>query len=58
MTRAKRQLVVVGDTGTLGKNVLPDPKNPYAIDRTFLSDWIKWLKKNAEVRKSKKELSL
>ncbi|GAA5814691.1 hypothetical protein MFLAVUS_008190 [Mucor flavus] len=48
MTRAKRQLVVVGDTGTLGKNVLPDPKNPYAIDRTFLSDWIKWLKKNAE----------
>ncbi|KAI8075733.1 P-loop containing nucleoside triphosphate hydrolase protein [Thamnidium elegans] len=58
MTRARRQLVVVGDTATLGAKVHHNPEDSYSIDRSFLYSWIKWLKNNAEVRKSRNELLL
>jgi DNA polymerase alpha-associated DNA helicase A len=38
MTRAKRQLCVVGDSGTVGKG------------SKYLREWIGWLEENADVR--------
>ncbi|KAG2229940.1 hypothetical protein INT48_001206, partial [Thamnidium elegans] len=54
MTRARRHLVVVGDTVTLnGSEYDKNEENPFFIDRTFLENWIEWLNKNSEVRYSK-----
>lgn len=59
MTRARRQLVVVGDTVTLSSSKIAlDRNNPYFIDRAFLEDWVRWLKKQSEMRQSKKILRL
>jgi DNA polymerase alpha-associated DNA helicase A len=38
MTRAKRQLCVVGDSGTVGKG------------SKYLNAWVGWLEENADVR--------
>lgn len=38
MTRPRRQLVVVGDSGTVAKG------------STFLKKWMDWLEENADVR--------
>lgn len=57
MTRARRQLIVVGDTLTLDSlKGVEDNESPFFIDRTFLESWMKWLRNNAEVRTSKSSL--
>lgn len=38
MTRAKRQFVVVGDSGTVGNG------------SSYLKNWMDWLEENADVR--------
>lgn len=49
MTRAKRQLVVIGDTKALSSR---------KKGRTFLSKWISWLKKEATKQYSREYLKL
>lgn len=57
MTRAKRQLVVIGDTRTLlRKGRKTSASSPF--NRKFLIKWIEWLGKNSEKQLSQEYVIL
>lgn len=56
MTRARRQLVVIGDTRTL-LSTGPRVTRSSALKREFLTKWIGWLEDKSNKKSSKKYLN-